>query len=132
VTLVGNAGAEPVMGNGVAMGTIRLAVHLILVRKNKMIPRETPDPTKSLVSIIEDMMISESKRYAELRLLRESLPADQRGPTNDSMGRVRATLDRLSRFRSSLLCQIYVGLSLPAVTSARRVTSRDVLTLLGH
>ena len=98
-----------------------------------MLPQEAPDPTKSLVSLIEDMMISELKRYMELRLLRESLPPDRRGPTNEAMARVRTTMDRLSRFRSSLLCRIYVGLSLPAVVNARsRVVSRDVLQLLGQ
>jgi hypothetical protein len=77
---------------------------------------------RSLVSVIEEMMISESKRYADLRLLRESLPVEHRAPTNDAIARAKATMERLSRFRSSVLCRPYVGISLPEL--ARRHTAR--------
>jgi len=82
---------------------------------------------RSLVSVIEEMMISESKRYADLRLLRESLPVEHRAPTNDAIARARTTMERLSRFRSSVLCRPYVGISLPEL--ARRHTRRDHLAL---
>lgn len=91
---------------------------------------QPPDPPRprSLASVIEDMMISESKRYVELRLLRESLPADRRGPTSDALTRARATMERLSRFRASVLCRSYAGISLPEAVRARAETvARDNL-----
>jgi hypothetical protein len=90
--------------------------------------RKQQAPARSLVAIIEDMMISESKRYVELRFLRESLPFDRRAHIDDAMIRIRTTMDRLGRFRASVLCLSYVGISLPdAVRSRGGTAMRDYL-----
>jgi hypothetical protein len=78
--------------------------------------RKQQAPARSLVAIIEDMMISESKRYVELRFLRESLPFDRRAHIDDAMIRIRTTMDRLGRFRASVLCLSYVGISFPMLS----------------
>ena len=95
-----------------------------------MLIQEIPDATKSLVALIEKMMINESRRYVELRLLRESLPYDRRGPTSEALAQVRTTMERLSHFRSTLLCRPYMGIDLPTITRARGAVSRDVLKLM--
>jgi hypothetical protein len=90
--------------------------------------KQNATPAGSLVAIIEDMMISESKRYLELRLMRESLPCDGRAHTNDAMFRIRTTMERLGRFRASVLCRSFAGISLPdAVCSRGGTVSRDYL-----
>jgi hypothetical protein len=94
-----------------------------------MHPQGAPFP-RSLVSVIEEMMISESKRYVELRLLRESLPIGRRAPTNNAMASARTTIERLSRFRSCVLSRPYVGISLPEL-ARREAAGRDHLTLPG-
>jgi hypothetical protein len=90
--------------------------------------KQNATPARSLVAIIEDMMISESRRFVELRLIRESLPCDGRANTNDAMFRIRTTMERLGRFRASVLCRSFAGISLPDAVSSRRGTfPRDYL-----
>jgi hypothetical protein len=60
--------------------------------------RKQQAPARSLVAIIEDMMISESKRYVELRFLRESLPFDRRAHIDDAMIRIRTTMEPAGAF----------------------------------
>ena len=95
-----------------------------------MNPPKADVSQKSLVSIIEDMIIRESRRFIELRLLRGSLPHDRRGPTHLEMQRVRDTMVRLSIFRSSILGTPYAGIQLATVTNAQKqIPLRDELVL---
>ena len=60
------------------------------------------DETRKLVALIEDMMISESKRFVTLRLRREILPMAERDHIHQEMQRTKTTLQSLAP--SALLC----------------------------